>query len=62
MAYLTEADINPDDGLIPFRGIATAWIEERDLRPKTVEVYRSGTLTGGECLNDHVKAVRPGWA
>jgi len=42
----TEADlldggwIDPDAGLIPFSEYAAAWIEERDLRPGTAQVYR----------------------
>src|SRR5215468_819319 len=42
----TEADlleggwIDPDAGLIPFREYAADWIEERDLRPGTAQVYR----------------------
>ena len=42
----TEADlldggwIDPDAGLIPFSEYAAAWIEERDLRPSTAQVYR----------------------
>src|SRR6266568_4463065 len=42
----TEADIlgggwiDPDAGLIPFAEYAAAWIDERDLRPGTAQVYR----------------------
>jgi integrase len=42
----TEADlldggwIDPDAGLMSFSEYATAWIEERDLRPGTAQVYR----------------------
>jgi integrase len=42
----TEADllaggwIDPDLGLVPFSEYAAAWIEERDLRPGTAQVYR----------------------
>jgi integrase len=42
----TEADIlsgdwlDPDAGLIPFADYAAAWIDERDLRPGTAQVYR----------------------
>jgi integrase len=42
----TEADIldgdwiDPDTGLIPFGEYAAAWVEERDLRPNTAQMYR----------------------
>jgi hypothetical protein len=40
-AELLDGDwIEPGAGLIPFREYAAAWIEERDLRPGTAQVYR----------------------